>query len=100
MLSILFIVGVILFFLLFGCAYEFFLCFQNNNFRFINSSDIELENNFKREIDFNKKYSKKEKVLISLVIFLGILCQPLYLALYCLYFITEFCVKFNCFIMN
>jgi hypothetical protein len=86
------IIGVIIFFLLFGCAYEFFLWYQNKTKKSQKNSDINseiIENYYNKEIDFDRIYSKKEKVFICIIIFLGILCQPFYLFFYLMYFLLE-----------
>lgn len=97
-LSILGIIAIILFFLIFGCAYEFFICFQNKSLNIFNSSDVNVD--FYNEIDFERNYNNLEKFYICLIIFAGMLCQPFYITLYGIYFTLEICRRFNCFILN
>ena len=93
-------IGLIIFWLLFGCAYEFIYCWMKKSFKFLiwgESEDLEnLNEDINNENDnIKKSYTKKEILTISLLIFLGLLCQPIYLTIYLIYFILELCRNVN-----
>ena len=43
-----------------------------------------------------KKKKKDNKYIIALLIFLGVICQPIYLTFYCLYALIECYKRLNC----
>ena len=123
-LYILFFIAIYLFYLFAGCPYEFVKCYlerknekENENKSNLDSIEIyedninELgigarnrgnnsesqdykinNNNIKEENEENKN----NKLIIGLLIFLGILCQPIYLAFYAIYTLIEFYRRLNC----
>ena len=120
-LYILFFILIYLFYLFAGCPYEFVRCYlegkNNNDENKSNNDSIEIyeeninefgiglrnrrnnENNqnISNNDDINNETGKKnKKLIIGLLIFLGILCQPLYLAFYAIYTLIECYKRINC----
>jgi len=100
-LGILAVILLIVFFALFGCAYEFTKCYIEKSNK--NEDDEDESNdgyNEEQQQDnqnvLKKEFTKGEKFIIGLLIFLGILCQPLYLMIYMLYALMECYRRFNC----
>ena len=122
-LYILFFISIYIFYLFAGCPYEFVKCYLERNSRNkgneirSNFDSIEIyedninengiigagENRFSNSNQSNnvnngnEEKNKNSKAIIWLLIFVGILCQPLYLAFYALYTIIETYKRFNCF---
>ncbi|MCQ2820859.1 MAG: E3 ubiquitin protein ligase [archaeon] len=116
------VIAIFLFYVFFGCAYEFIHCYTKNK-----NSDDE-EGNDEDEFDFEMQRQrnnsgsnsgsnsnnnsesnsnqngegeengkkKKKMWIICLLGFLGFLCQPLYLMFYILYGLMECYRRFNC----
>ena len=95
---------VLLFYLFFGCAYEFVNCYTKEK-----TNDDEDEDDEEYDIEHQSHRSssnsnsnapvpqeKKSTVMICLVGFLGFCCQPLYLMFYILYGLMECYRRFNC----
>ena len=101
---------LIIFFFFFGCPYEFVKCYVNrktdedseanvygqdyeaNNVE-DNRESIEVENTNVEQLQSSKG---KEYAMLGLLIFLGILCQPIYLIFYTLYGLMECYRRFSC----
>ncbi len=106
------VILIIIFYLLFGCAYEFVKCYtKKKNYdddedEFDNPLDfygMDLEyNNNENSNDINNsnnhedEENKKSKIVIALLIVAGIICQPIYLMFYILYGLMECYRRFNC----
>ena len=100
---------LIVFFAFFGCCYEFVKCYINRKPDH-DENDIELQREeFHNQIaEVNNQQEPhephevvevdkcKENSIIALLIFLGILCQPLYLLFYLLYAMMECYRRFSC----
>jgi len=121
-LYILFFLAIYLFYLFAGCPYEFVRCYlerkNNNEENQSNPDSIEIydENVNEFGIGFRNKRNvtvypqmynngngineepgkKNSKLIIGLLIFLGILCQPLYLSFYAIYTLIECYKRINC----
>ena len=120
-LYILFFILIYLFYLFVGCPYEFVIFYlegkNNNDENKSNNDSIEIyeeninefgiglrnrknnENNqnISNNDEINNETGKKnKKLIIGLLIFLGILCQPLYLAFYAIYTLIECYKRINC----
>ena len=121
-LYILFFISIYLFYLFAGCPYEFVRCYlerkTNNDENKSNTDSIEIydENVNEFGIGFRNKRNvtvypqmfannneikeetgnKNSKLIIGLLIFLGILCQPLYLSFYAIYTLIECYKRINC----
>ena len=122
LLYILFFISIYIFYLFAGCPYEFVKCYlerkkkkgndnrsnfdsieiyEDNNNEFgigIGIGDNRL-NNSNRSNNVNsatEEGNKNSKAIIWLLIFIGVLCQPLYLAFYAIYTIIECYKRFNC----
>lgn len=98
---------IFIFFLLFGCAYEFIKFYlKNKNKREENEDDdsfedmADVENQIRRNnsniSQEDKKLTGKEKTMCVFLGFLGVLLQPLYLLFYILFAIVDFFRRFNC----
>ena len=105
---------VLLFYLLFGCAYEFVNCYTKAKTN--DDEDDEDEDGNRDELDIERQShirnngigssntistnqkppEKKSLAMICLVGFLGFCCQPLYLMFYILYGLMECYRRFNC----
>ena len=101
------VILIIVFYLLFGCAYEFVKCYTKK--KTIDDDDDEFDSPFdfngfdldyniesREESQKNEEEEKKSKVIIGLLIFIGIICQPIYLLFYILYGLMECYRRFNC----
>ncbi len=120
-LYILFFISIYIFYLFAGCPYEFVKCYLerknnkgNDNKSNMDSIEIYEDNinefgigigigenglNSNQSNNVNAGAEEKEKnnrAIIWLLIFLGILCQPLYLAFYAIYTLIECYKRFNC----
>ena len=122
-LYILFFISIYIFYLFAGCPYEFVKCYlerknNKNNENRSNLDSIEIyedninefgigvgigENGLNNSVNqsnnvnsSNNEKNKNNKVIIWLLIFVGILCQPLYLAFYAIYTLIECYKRFNC----
>ena len=125
-LYILFFIAIYLFYLFAGCPYEFVRCYlerksekDNDNENKSNFDSIEIyednlneygivSKNNKRNYSVNNQNSnnqnelneenmnKNSKLIIGILIFLGVLCQPLYLAFYAIYTLIECYKRLNC----
>ncbi len=110
---------MIIFYCLFGCAWEFAKCYLNkkknpededdqdehNNSSIPYSNeyaqeDAHPDNHQKQQVEdqaeIHEKSKCKENTILAFIIFLGILCQPLYLILYMLYGLMECYRRFSC----
>ena len=101
---------IIVFFVFFGCAYEFTKCYIEKKYQ----NQIEEEENSQYEYNMensnnnnrndenhstennNQNLTNCDKFFIVLIIILGILCQPIYLMVYLLYALMECYRRFNC----
>ncbi len=107
------VILIIVFYLLFGCAYEFVKCYTKK--KTIDDDDDEFDspldfygmdleynnNENSHENNNNNNYheedeNKKSKLVIVLLIIAGIICQPIYLMFYILYGLMECYRRFNC----
>ena len=120
-LYILFFISIYIFYLFAGCPYEFVKCYlerkkKNGNENRSNFDSIEIyedninefgigigfgENRLNNSNQSNNANSTEEgtknsKAIIWLLIFIGVLCQPLYLAFYAIYTLIECYKRFNC----
>ena len=122
-LYILFFISIYIFYLFAGCPYEFVKCYlerKNNkgNDSRSNLDSIEIyedninefgigigigENGLNNSVNqsnnansSNEEKNKNSRAIIWLLIFIGILCQPLYLAFYAIYTLIECYKRFNC----
>ena len=125
-LYILFFIAIYLFYLFAGCPYEFVRCYlerksekDNDNENKSNFDSIEIyednlneygivSKNNKRNYSVNNQNSnnqnelneenmnKNSRLIIGILIFLGVLCQPLYLAFYAIYTLIECYKRLNC----
>ena len=125
-LYILFFIAIYLFYLFAGCPYEFVRCYlerksekDNDNENKSNFDSIEIyednlneygivSKNNKRNSFVNNQNSnnqnelneenmnKNSRLIIGILIFLGVLCQPLYLAFYAIYTLIECYKRLNC----
>jgi len=99
--GILAFVGVIIFFLFFGCAYEFVKYYLNKHYEEDEERGIYQTNQFKdpennqTNIEGEESNCSKNSI-IALLIFIGICCQPLYLVFYLIYALMEFSKRFGC----
>ena len=106
---------IIVFFAFFGCAYEFAKCYINKkenpeeyyeseisiNQNNINNNNNQIQqSNQNYEINENGEkvfiWTRREKIILGLVIILGEICQPAYLLIYLLYALIECYRRFNC----
>ena len=119
-LYILFFICIYIFYLFAGCPYEFVKCYleRNKNKGNENRSNFDSIEIYEDNInDFrigigenglnnsnqsnnintgNEEVKKNSKLIIWILIFVGILCQPLYLAFYAIYTLIECYKRFNC----
>ena len=120
-LYIIFFLSIYLFYLFAGCPYEFVRCYlerkRNKDDNKSNSNSIEIyeeninefgigfdnnrdvsgiQNSNKNVINNGENEKKNSKLIIGLLIFIGILCQPLYLAFYAIYTLIECYKRLNC----
>ena len=125
-LYILFFIAIYLFYLFAGCPYEFVRCYlerksekDNDNENKSNFDSIEIyednlneygivSKNNKRNSSVNNQNSnnqnelneenmnKNSRLITGILIFLGVLCQPLYLAFYAIYTLIECYKRLNC----
>ena len=125
-LYILFFIAIYLFYLFAGCPYEFVRCYlerksekDNDNENKSNFDSIEIyednlneygivSKNNKRNSSVNNQNSnnqnelneenmnKNSRLIIGILIFFGVLCQPLYLAFYAIYTLIECYKRLNC----
>jgi hypothetical protein len=120
-LYILFFISIYIFYLFAGCPYEFVKCYlerkQNKgNESKSNLDSIEIYEDNVNELGIGigigenginsnqsnnmnaggEEKEKNSKTIIWLLIFLGILCQPLYLSFYAIYTLIECYKRFNC----
>ena len=121
-LYILFFICIYIFYLFAGCPYEFVKCYlerkknkENDNKSNYDSLEIYDDNinefglgigipenglnNSNQTNNANpatEEGKKNSKAIIYLLIFVGIICQPLYLAFYAIYTIIECYKRFNC----
>lgn len=102
-LGVLAVVGLILFFAFFGCCYEFVNCYINRSTSEDDQENIQYNRNnsqIEENIEIDRNVEVPERIndnrIIALLIFLGILCQPLYLIFYILYALMECYRKFSC----
>ena len=107
LLGFLGVILILIFYLFFGCAYEFVKCYTKKKsidddddefdgpFDF-NGFDLEYNIESREESQKNDDEEKKSKVVIALLIVLGIICQPIYLLFYILYGLMECYRRFNC----
>jgi hypothetical protein len=105
---------LVLFFCFFGCCYEFVKCYLTKKTEEDDDEDSDIESQpeysqhniedgngnhppsshrSNKEIEEDKC---KKNSIIGLLIFLGILCQPLYVIFYCLYGLMECYRRFSC----
>ena len=120
LLYILFFISIYIFYLFAGCPYEFVKCYlerknkkgNDNKSNFdsieiyednINEFGIVGENGLNNSVNQSNNVNaitdekdKNSKLIIWLLIFAGILCQPLYLAFYAIYTLIECYKRFNC----
>ena len=108
LLGFLAVLLIIIFYLLFGCAYEFVKCYTKKSNNDDNDDDFDgpldfygfdLEYNneeSQNESNRNEEEKKKNKIIIGILIVLGIICQPIYLMFYVLYGLMEYYRRFNC----
>lgn len=103
---------VIVFFILFGCSYEFVKCYleRNNKRDSHDEDDYSYENNHHQvagntnETNFNNPdipdvpevLNKRDKFIIVLIVILGLAMQPAYILFYLLLGLMECYRKFNC----
>ena len=99
---------IIVFYLLFGCAYEFIKCYTKK--KNIDDDDDDFDGPLEFygfDLDYNNEESqnesnrneeeeKKSKIVIAILIVVGIICQPIYLMFYVLYGLMECYRRFNC----
>ena len=123
-LYILFFIAIYLFYLFAGCPYEFVRCYlerkSDNDENKSNTNSIEIyeeninefgigfrnrrnafgnqngNNNGNNNSNDVENTNKNRRLIIGLLIFLGILCQPLYLAFYAIYTLIECYKRINC----
>jgi hypothetical protein len=88
---------IIGFFAFFGCAYEFAKCYIDRKEN-SNENDNNENNNYQYDENGNiiLIWSRKEKIILAFVIFLGIICQPIYLLIYLLFCLIECYRRLNC----
>ena len=108
LLGFLAVLLIIVFYLLFGCAYEFIKCYTKK--KNIDDDDDDFDGPLEFygfDLDYNNEESqnesnrneeeeKKSKVIIAILIVVGIICQPIYLMFYVLYGLMECYRRFNC----
>ena len=108
LLGFLAVLLIIVFYLLFGCAYEFIKCYTKK--KNIDDDDDDFDGPLEFygfDLDYNNEESqnesnrneeeeKKNKIIIGILIVLGIICQPIYLMFYVLYGLMECYRRFNC----
>ena len=108
LLGFLAVLLIIVFYLLFGCAYEFIKCYTKK--KNIDDDDDDFDGPLEFygfDLDYNNEESqnesnrneeeeKKSKVVIAILIIVGIICQPIYLMFYVLYGLMECYRRFNC----
>ena len=120
-LHILFFISIYIFYLFAGCPYEFVKCYlerkkKKGNDNKSNFDSIEIyedninelgigigENGLNNSVNqsnninaVTEENDKNSKLIIWLLIFIGVLCQPLYLAFYAIYTLIECYKRFNC----
>ena len=96
LLYILFFIAIYLFYLFAGCPYEFVKCYLERKINNENESKSNIDSIEIYEENINEFGIKNSKLIIGLLIFLGILCQPLYLAFYAIYTLIECYKRLNC----
>ena len=97
-MGILAVISIIIFFAFFGCAYEFAKCYieRSNKTEDEEESNYECNYEVENQLESNKPLTRGDKILLFLLIFVGILCQPIYLMIYLLYALMECYRRFNC----
>ena len=68
---------------------------NNNNIQYPYIAGQNIDKNNQKNIDLEKDKCKENSIL-GLLIFLGVLCQPLYLIFYFLYGLMECYRRFSC----
>ncbi len=108
LLGFLAVLLIIIFYLLFGCAYEFIKCYTKKKNTDDDDDDFDGPLEFygfdldynneesQNESNRNEEEEKKSKVIIAILIVVGIICQPIYLMFYVLYGLMECYRRFNC----
>ena len=108
LLGFLAVLLIIIFYLLFGCAYEFIKCYTKKKNTDDDDDDFDGPLEFygfdldynneesQNESNRNEEEEKKSKVVIAILIIVGIICQPIYLMFYVLYGLMECYRRFNC----
>ena len=103
-LGIITVALIMVFFAFFGCAYEFAKCYIDKKEN-LNEDDYENgnknnnnDNNYELDENGNRIFiwTRNEKIILYFIIFLGIICQPLYLLIYTLFCLIECYRRFNC----
>ena len=120
-LYILFFISIYIFYFFAGCPYEFVKCYlerkkNKENDSKSNIDSIEIDDDNINELGIDNGYNglsnsvnqsnkvngvateekENNKYIIWLIIFVGILCQPLYLSFYAIYTLIECYKRFNC----
>jgi flagellar basal body-associated protein FliL len=105
------VILILIFFILFGCSYEFVKCYLNRKTGEENEDEqnedendsVEIRNRYQQEHNNNnedqeegKEKRKNSKGIIILLAVLGFLCQPFYLIFYFLYGLMECYRRFSC----
>ena len=105
LLGFLAVLLVLLFYLVFGCAYEFINCYtkpksDDDDDEYSGREDYDIErqrrNSYSNNDSNQQKEQKKNWPVLILIGFLGFCCQPLYLMFYILYGLMECYRRFNC----
>ncbi len=84
---------VILFFVFFGCCYEFVKCYTSK--KTVNVDDDSFNESIQHTGTQEEEVPKSNLTIFFLIV-AGVLCQPLYLVFYILYGLMEFYRRFNC----
>jgi len=93
------VLSIIIFFLFFGCAYEFAKCYIEKSYK---NDDNEEESNFEENYEQDQKTQPdkeltcRDKFILFLLIVLGLFCQPIYLMIYILYGLMECYRRISC----
>ncbi len=97
------LIGVLLFYVFCGAAYELINCYLNpsNDDEDYEDSNYDLENNIRRqqqqqEQQENRVLTRREYIICGLLGFLGLLLQPLYLMFYIIYALMQFYRRMPC----
>ena len=113
LLYLLIFIFIYLFYLFCGCAYEFYRCYKtrndkkNNDNLSSNFDSIDIYDNYnedngsnidnrRQDIPNGENKNKDNKAIITLILCLGVLCQPLYLAFYAIFILFECYRRFGC----